>query len=366
MFTILHTEAATGWGGQEIRVFQEARRVSESGHRVIVLCQPHGKLAVKCRNINHPNFSSQYVSMKGTLDIGAVIKIFKIIKREKVDIVHTHSSIDSWVASFAAKIAGVKIVRSRHVSIPVKNFFPRNLVYRFPDKIITSGDTIADIIKDLNCVKSGKIISIPTGVDIKRFSPDISGDRIKKEFNIDDSQPVIGKIAVIRSWKGHNYFIDAAEIILKEFPTALFLIVGSGVGYEEIKERVHLKGLKKNIIMTGFRDDVPEIMAALDIFVLASFAGEGIAQVIPQGFAMKRCLVATDAGGIPDIVKDGVNGILVPPRDSVALANAIKSLIRDPDRRQGLAEAGYKYAMQYFSEDDMIQKTIKVYEGLKF
>ena len=143
---ILHSEAATGWGGQEIRIFQETRLLLERDHQVSIICQPGSPLEEQCRKLSHPRLKSYPVRMARTLDLTAFRAIHKIIKDISPNILHTHSSIDSWLVSFCGKLLKIPIVRSRHVSIPVKNFFPRNLVYsHFPDRIITSGTAISEI-----------------------------------------------------------------------------------------------------------------------------------------------------------------------------------------------------------------------------
>src|SRR5881396_3059495 len=151
--------------------------------------------------------------------------------------------------------------------------------------------------------------------------------------------PAIGLVANIRGSKGHNDFLDAALIVRRHVPAARFVIVGDGVGFDDVHRRVHALGLANHVVMTGFRRDVPEVMAALDLLVLPSTRSEATSQVIPQALAVRTPVVATAVGGIPEIVKDGVTGRLVPPGEPDALARAILEMISDTERAHIMAQA---------------------------
>jgi len=151
---ILHSESATGWGGQEIRVFQESELLLERGHKVSLVCQPESNLWEKSLAVRSPNFTCYRLLMKSPANLFSFSSILKILKKTKVDIIHTHSSIDSWLFGSAAKLSQIPVVRSRHISIPIKNMFPNNWLYsRIPRKIITSGEAISAVVKSVPGVK---------------------------------------------------------------------------------------------------------------------------------------------------------------------------------------------------------------------
>ena len=365
---ILHSESATGWGGQEIRIFQESQLLLERGHRVSLVCQPTSYLCKKSLAISSPNFNCYPLLMKSTANPFSIVSIFKILKKTKADIIHTHSSIDSWLVGSVAKLSQIPVIRSRHISIPINNMFPNNLLYsRIPRKIITSGEAISEVVKSVSGVNPGNVKSVSAGVDFRRFDFKINGIKIREELGVNPGQPLIGKIGVIRGWKGYNYLLEAAPIILKKFPDARFVFVGNGPGFEQTKSIAKSLGLEQKLTFLGHRDDIPEIMAGLDIQVLASFAGEGTPQVIPQAFAMKTPLVATRVGSIPEMLGQGKRGILVEPKNSVDLANGIINLIENPGIRNELAEKGYEFCRNELGVDRMIDETITIYEeALKY
>ena len=249
------------------------------------------------------------------MNLGAFAALYRYILKNNFDVIHTHSSLDSWLCGVAGKLLGVPVIRTRHVSLPVNDFFPNHLLYSYiPQRILTSGNMISDIVKQIRCVDSNRVVSISAGVDLRKFDPEISGEKIRDELKIEADQFLVGKIGVIRGWKGHNYFLEAIPLILQELPKARFVIVGDGPGFEEIKSKVKLAGIGNKVDLLGHRDDIPQIMAALDVQVLASFEGEGTPQVIPQAFAMKTPIVATKIASIPELLGNGERGVLIEPK----------------------------------------------------
>ena len=360
---ILHSESATGWGGQEIRVFQESSLLLERGHRVSIICQPESFMWNKCQTITTSNFNCYPLPMKSPANPFSLARLFRILKKAKPDLIHTHSSIDSWLAGSVAKFAGIPVVRSRHISIPIKSAFPNNWLYsRIPKKVITSGEAISNVVTGVSGVIPENVKSISAGVDFRRFDFKIDGGLIRSELGIKATQPLIGKIGVIRGWKGYDYLLKAAPIVLEKYPDARFVFVGRGPGYEQTQSIANSLGLEKAVKLLGHREDIPEIMAGLDIQVLASFAGEGTPQVIPQAFAMKTPVVATRVGSVPEMLGQGKRGVLVELKNSIDLANGIIKLIENPNIRKEVSERGYEFCKNEMGVDRMIDDTISTYE----
>ena len=360
---ILHTEAAAGWGGQEIRVLQETRLLLERGHRVSLVCQADSPLEERARSISNSRFHLIPISMKSALSLWVFLTLYRYVSKNNLDVIHTHSSVDSWLGGVVGKLSGVPVIRTRHVSLPVNDFFPNHLLYSYiPQRILTSGNMISDIVKQVRCVDSNKVVSIPAGVDLRKFDSGISGEKIREELKVDSNQILIGKIGVVRGWKGHNYFLEAIPLILKKIPYAKFVIVGDGPGFKEIKSKVKLAGIENKVDLLGHREDVPEIMAALDVQVLASFAGEGTPQIIPQAFVMKTPVVATKIASIPDLLGQGERGILIEPENALSLAEGVLKLIRTPDIAKRLVENAYSFCLKELTVDKMMDSTIAIYE----
>jgi glycosyltransferase involved in cell wall biosynthesis len=360
---ILHIEAAAGWGGQEIRVFQETLLLLERGYSVSLICQADSPLEKNCRAVSNSKFQFQPLSMKKVMNLSSFVTLYRYVLKNNLDIIHTHSSVDSWLGGLVGRLLRVPVVRTRHVSLPVKDFFPNHLLYsHIPQRILTSGNMISDIMKKIRCVNSNHVVSIPAGVDLRKFNSSISGQKIREELKIDFDQFLVGKIGVIRGWKGHNYFLEAIPLILKEIPQARFVIVGDGPGFKEIKSKVKMAGLDDRVALLGHREDVPEIMAALDVQVLASFAGEGTPQVIPQAFAMKTPVVATKIASIPELLGNGERGILIEPKNPLEIAKGVLKLIRNPETANCLVENANTFCLKELTVEKMMDSTICIYE----
>lgn len=360
--TILHTEASKGWGGQEIRIFQESIRFTELGYRVLIACQEGSEIAEKAKKAGLPVHT---VHMKYPVDPAAIGKFLRLIKIEKVDIIHTHSSKDSWLAGTAGRISGTPVVRSRHLTTPVKQSWLATLVYRYLcDIIITSGMHIKEALITRNRLNSEKIVSIPAGVDIERYDINIRGDRIRAEFGLKDSYPIVGIVAILRHWKGHRFLLEAVSRVVSVFPDAKFLIIGNGPQWNNLHQKIQDMGTEKHVIMTGFRDDIPEIMAALDIFILPSVASEATSQVIPQALAMGKPVIATNTGGLPEIIEDGVTGLLISPKNHDAIADAIVRMAEHKEEAEKMAARGRDKILKNYTFQRMIERTAEVYRHL--
>ncbi|MBI4697821.1 MAG: glycosyltransferase family 4 protein [Nitrospirae bacterium] len=357
--TILHTEASKGWGGQEIRVFHESLRLTALGYKVVIACQYGSKLS---ENARKAGLAVSIVRMEYPIALFAVMKFLKIVRDEKVDIVHTHSSKDSWLAGITGRIAGIPVVRSRHLSTPVGQNRLTSFVYsHLADIIITSGMHIRNALITRNRIEPEKIVSIPAGVDTDIFNANIKGDKIRAEFHLENSYPIVGSVAILRHWKGHRFFLEAVPQVLAFLPEAKFIIAGDGPQFDNLKQQVAGLGIEKNVIMTGFRNDVPEIMAALDMFILPSIASEATSQVIPQALAIGKPVIATDAGGLSEIIEDNVTGLLIPPKNPDAIAGAILKMAKHKEQAMEMAARGREKILKGYTFDHMINSTIAVY-----
>lgn len=354
--TILHTEASVGFGGQEVRILAETRWLLDHGWRALIAAQPGCRLLVEATADAIPVVP---IGMSHPASISAVVRLRRLMGECAVGLVHTHSSVDSWLATLAARSRQLPVVRSRHVSIPIRR--RRALIYRLADRVIASGATIKAMIEAAG-VPAERVVSIPAGIDTGRFHDGVSGARVRAEFA--GAGALVGLVANIRGSKGHQYLLEAVPRVLVERPDTRFLIVGDGVGFDDVRRSVAALGLADRVAMAGFRRDVPEVMAALDVLVLPSVRSEATSQVVPQALAVGTPVVGTAVGGIPEIVRDGETGRLVPPGDSLALAEAILDLLRDPARARAMARRGQTLVQERFTFEAMMKATTGVYEDL--
>jgi glycosyltransferase involved in cell wall biosynthesis len=357
MHIVLHTESSHGHGGQEIRTLAETRWLIGHGWHALIVCQPDSPLLAEARASSIP---VEAVRMGSATDIGATVRLRRLMRERGVSLVHTHSSVDSWLGGIAAKSLGLPVVRSRHVSIPIRR--RRALVYRLADRIITSGEGVRSMVIGAG-ITPERVVAISAGVDSARFHPGVSGKAVRDELGL-GAAPVVGLVANVRGSKGHNVFLEAARAVLAVAPETRFLIVGDGVGFDEVRSRVRQLGLDARVRLTGFRRDIPEVMAALDVLALPSIRSEAIPQVIPQALAVGTPVVASTVGGSPELIRDGENGRLVPPADAPALADAILTLLREPERARAMARAGQVMVQARYTIDATMARTTAVYREL--
>lgn len=365
MWTIFHTEASLGWGGQEIRILNESIGMRERGHRIIIITPAQSTL---CKKASDQGFEVIVLSFKRKDYPVTFFKILKLIKYKRPDFINTHSSKDSWVVSIAARLSKYKpfVIRTRHLSTPVATNIFGSIIYKLlPHKIITTGETIREQLIEKNRASPGKIVSIPTGVDFKLFDPNKSYKNIRNELSLPNQTPLVGMVSVLRSWKGHNYFIDAAAIVLEKFPSTRFLIVGGGPRKEDLSKIIEDRRFSDVIFMLGHRDDIPDIMASLDILVHPSYANEGVPQSIIQSMAMGIPVIASDLKALREVVTDGETGLVVPQKNSGDFAKKIMLLLGDKGLMQKLRNNGRKLVLEKFSLEIMIGSIELLYRGIK-
>jgi len=356
---ILHTEWSTGWGGQEIRIHGEALALRALGHEVHFACRPISTIHHQARN---SGFVVHDVEFNHSMNPFTVFKIVQLLQKEAFDVIHTHSSIDSWCGAFAGRLSGTPIIRSRHLASKIKRDWTSNLLYsRMPAIVLTSGEAIRQhLLENARC-REERVISVPAGADHGRFRPEPVRDRIRDELGISKELPLIGIVAVLRSWKGHEILLDAFALLLFRGLKAQLLIVGDGPIRKNLEEKIRSLSLEQDVFMAGYRTDVPSIMNALDVLVLPSLKNEATSQVIPQAMLCEIPVVASTAGGLTEIVRDGVTGLSVSPGDVPALAQALSRILQDRTATEKMVANGKELALREFTFAGMIQKTVDAY-----
>jgi glycosyltransferase involved in cell wall biosynthesis len=352
-----------GWGGQEVRVFAELEWMRARGHWVALASHPKSAIAQRAREVNMRFYALRTHKALLPFEV-ARLAVWLLVHR--VDIVNTHSSNDGWLAGIASRLAvRPTLIRSRHIEVDYPNSFWSRLAFTMPRHVITTSQRIADrLVWDLE-IPPERLSCIATGVDLKRFDPALNST-LRQELGIAPDVALVGMISVLRSWKGHNTFLDAAARLLRESSRPVrFLIAGDGPGFDVLAEKVAQEPWNEKVLLLGHRTDVPNILAALDVLVLPSYAHEGIPQIVLQTQAMARPVVATTIGGIPEVVEDGVTGLLVPPRDEAALAEKITSVLADPELAARLGMAGRNSIEEKYNLDAMGERLLALYERCK-
>ena len=335
MNTVMHTEASPGLGGQEVRTLNEARWTAERGWRVLLAGQPDGRLLERARAAG---LETAPVRMTSPFDARALAGLVRLIRRERVSLVHTHSSIDAWLGGMAARLCRVPVVRTRHVSIAIRR-----------------------LVVDVG-VPAERVIAIPAGVNLEAFPFGARAPETARELGL--GRPVIGSVAMFRGSKGHPQLLQAFAMVREKRPDASLLLVGDGIRRAWVEQLAREAKLSDAVVFTGFRPDVPALLATMDCFAQASTRTEGVPQALLQAFATGVPVVASRIGGIPEVVADGQTGLLVESESVEALAAGIERVLDDPEAAARRARAARALVEARFSHVHAIDRLLHVYDEL--
>jgi glycosyltransferase involved in cell wall biosynthesis len=261
-------------------------------------------------------------------------------------------------AAARAGADGPGLVASRRVDFHVKgNSFSR-WKHRQVDCFIAASEAIRRILL-ADGVPPDRVVTVHEGIDVDHVvaAPPVN---VHEAFWLPHHAPVVGNVAALVPHKGQRYLIDAARLVVQEVPDARFVILGEGELREHLEKQVHDYHLDKHVLLPGFRTDVLGCIKGFDLFVMSSVT-EGLGTSLLDAMACHRAIVATTAGGIPEIVEDGVTGVLTPPRDAAALAGGIVRLLRDQALRERMGVAGSARVRGRFTVERMIAGTAEVY-----
>ena len=346
-----------GWGGQEIRIVRESLGMMQRGYRLMIAAPSDSVIFRKAQDSGIKTIAAVF-NKKNPFSI---LKMRAVICREHPDILNTHSSSDSWVASLAARSlkAGPRIIRTRHLSTPISRTLLSRFIYdTVPDAVMTTGEEIRNAMVSKNGYDGSKIFSVPTGVDLQVF------DQSKAQPAIRQDGFAVGMVGVLRSWKGHKYFLAAIPEILEQIPSAHFYIAGEGPQRENIVSIIRGMKIERHVTMLGHRDDIPQVLASLDIVVHPSYGHEGVPQTLLQAFAMQTPVIAANVGAIPEIVIHNKTGLLIEPQRPDLIAQGAIELYRNPDLGIRLAREAKKLVLSRYSMDNMLDKIESIYRKI--
>jgi len=311
--------------------------------------------------IENPKVKIHALPVSGDVDVGFITRLRQVIRAEQPDLIHIHSRRGDMLSAWAGKFENVPLVHSRRVDNPPSWF---DLRHKFPlfQKIITISEGIRQVLLH-HQVPPGQVICIPSAVDTERYQPMAARETVRREFGLEGTGLVLAMIAQLIPRKGHAVFFDALPRILAHHPDIHVLIFGRGPLEDELRRAVDERGLDKTVRFAGFRKDMPRITPGLDLVVHPAFM-EGLGVALLETAACGIPLVACRAGGIPEIVRDGLNGRLLEPGDSAGLAEAINGLLDNPARLKQFGAAGRKLVLEHFSIPRMVEGNWRVYGQL--
>ena len=343
---ILHSESSPGWGGQEIRILREAKGMQGRGHEIIMAIQKGGGLVEPARKAG---FKVYELDFRKRRFLSLCFELSQILLKEKIQVINTHSSVDAWSAGLVGKIMRRHVVRTRHLSTPVKGGLNGYLLYNFlADEVVTTCAEVVDILRVSAKLKDCRCRSVPTGIDptLLEVSPTEVED-FRKRLGVKPSDVLVGTLCVIRGWKGISDMLEAAKL-LKEREEIKWVVVGSGASEAYFKSECARLGLEKRVIFTGHISPPFAALKAFDIFTLLSWAHEGVSQASLQAAYLKKPLVTTRTGGLKEVCLNEKTGLIVDCNAPDQVANAIERLADSVDLRLQFGEEAHRLVANNF------------------
>ena len=365
---VFHMANSLETGGSEHQMVEIACRQKARGQEITVGCLSRkgpllDVLAQAGIGVSEFNPEGRLVGLAG---IRQIIRLTVFLRRHRVDVFQSHDLYSTLLGVPAAWLARVPVIISSRRDLASWWWYTRRNrrilrhIQNFSSRIIANSQAVEDFLVREDGFDRRQICVVRNGVDFKRFA-NASGDREKLFPNLGRDDRLIAVVANMNvKSKGHSDLIAAGQEICQEFPGAKFLCIGDGIERRELERTVEELRLRNHFLFLGRRDDVPNILACCDLFVLPSWA-EGLPNSVLEAMAAGVPVVATRVGGIPEIIADGVGGLLVPAQDSRALAAAIAQLLRDPQRAQRFAEVAQERARTEFSYERLLAALDRLY-----
>lgn len=353
---IVHSEAATSFGGQEQYIFQMMMAMRERGHHMEAICQPHAVLAQRLRD---EGFTVHTLLMDGPANyLKGVIKLRKVLREGRFDVLNSHSRRDTILAGSAARLAGTPlIVRTRHLAKRVGSLLSYTII---PHRVTTTSYFVRDLLIKRGIPES-HVAAIYPVVNLAVWG---QSSTLREELKLAQNDIVVGCVAVMRAQKGHRALLDAMEPLIRGRPNLHLVFVGGGSPlFEEMQALVAEKGLGKRVHLLGRRTDVPNLLAGFDLFALAT-EQEAAGTVFVEAAAAGLAAVGTNVDGVPEMVENGVTGLLVPLHDQPAMTKALGTLIDDPELRGRMGRAGQRRVLEEgrFTPQAMVQSIESCYQ----
>ena len=356
----LHIDTSRTWRGGQRQVLLTVLGLRERGHRAILVAHPEGELAERASE-GHDLIR---LAPRAEVDLHAGWKLSRIVKELKPAIVHAHDphavALAALALSFSTSRQGPGLVAARRVAFHLKEHAFSRWKHHQVDCFIAASEAIHRILVG-DGIDPSKVVTVYEGIDVERVQAEPTAN-IHAEFWLPTNAPIVGAVGALTQEKGHRHLIDAAALVVRDVPDARFVILGEGDLRPALERQVRELHLDKHVILPGFRAGILSFVRAFDVFVMCSLQ-EGLGTSLLDAMACSKSTVASDTGGIPEVVANGATGLLVPPRDHHALAGAIVQLLKDATRRDAMGRAGLERVKKVFSAERMVERTLDVYRA---
>jgi len=369
---ILHTNFHRGWGGQPAWILMLCIGLVRRGHRVTIAAPAGSILSARARQAGIETFEEpRFLKSKHLVSaFRDAMGVSRFLRSRDFDLINAYGSQDLWVSVLARAMsrAALPVVYSRlNSKVVADHLFNRLLYKRVIDHLIVAGAPVLDRYEAYfrrGDLTRGRVSVVHSSYWEEQFHPGVDGSAVRREVGADNGADsfLVGVVGRLVRDKGGIYFLQAAARLSTEFPRVRFLFAGRGTEEANLRAAARELGIADRVAFLGFREDVPQITAALDLSVLPSVDCDASPAVLKEAMAVGRPVVATSIGGAAEIVRNGETGLLVPPGDPAALARAIREILLRPDRGRAMGIRGRERVRAEFTQDRMVQQTLGAYQ----
>lgn len=359
----LHIDTASTWRGGQNQVLLTVNGLRAIGQRAALVAHADGELRRRAAE----GLELIPLAPRNEIDLRAAWQLSRVLKRLDPDVVHAHDPHGVAMAATAISMGTGRrprkpvLIASRRVDFHLKHNSFSRWKYRQVDCFIAASEAIRRMLLQ-DGVPAERTVTVHEGVDVRRIQA-VERVDVHAALWLPHHAPLVGNIAALVPHKGQRHLIDAAGLVHQEVPDARVVVFGEGELRQTLQHQVHELGLDKHVFLPGFRPDVLGCLKSFDVFVMSSVT-EGLGTSLLDAMACGVAIVATRAGGIPEVVEHGVNGLLVAPRDHQAMANAIVTLLTDDALRARMGAAGFARVSERFTVERMVDETAAVYARL--
>jgi L-malate glycosyltransferase len=355
----LHIDTAKTWRGGQNQVLVTVLGLRALGHRTVLVAHGSGELRQRASE----GMELIPLAPRTEMDLGAAWRLSRIVKQLKPEIIHAHDphgvAMAALALSMSTQLVKPPLVASRRVDFRLRGNSLSRWKYRQVDCFVCASEAIRQMLL-ADGIPEGRAVTVHEGIDLERVDA-APPAALREELWLPHHAPIVGNVAALVPHKGQKHLIEAAALVVRQVPDARFVIAGEGELRPSLERLIKDRHLEKHVFLAGFRPDVLSLHKAFDIFAMSSVT-EGLGTSLLDAMASGKPVVATRAGGIPEVVADGETGMLVPPRDHQAMADALVTLLTDEPLRRKMGEAGLDLARRRFSAERMVRDTLRLYK----
>ena len=365
MRRILHLSETSEPGGSETVLAYIAKSLDPHKYSSLACLLREGWLTEHLRDLG---VRYRIIENNRPYDPAFLARMVRLIRSEKIDLVHAHEFTMNVYGSVAARLAGVPMIGTIHGKVYFTEKKSRIAAYRLAvamcSRIIAVSEDLRNyFIENIGLKKTKKVLTLYNGIDSDKYAPRGKMDDLRCRLNIPSGAVVIGSVGSLFKVKAFDHLIQAAAILRESSSDFRLLIAGEGSEEEYLRRLISEAGLQDKVMLLGFKNDIPDLLNLLDIYVCSSLS-EGLSLSILEAMASARPVVATRVGGNPELIADGTSGFMVPPSDPPQLAEKINLLMKSPELGTTMGREGRKIVEAKFSLPRMVESYQDLYEEL--